>query len=337
MANKIVPIQDSFNAGEFGKRMQARVNFDKYVNAGATLENVMPLPQGGWTYRPGFRYIANAKSASVRPWLIPFVFATEQSDVMEFGDNRVRWYRNQGQIAAPATDATITNGTFDAGITGWTDSSAGTGAISYNAALSALSLDGAGAGNEAKARQSVSTTSTGVLHVLRFYIDGDPGDTVVVRVGSTAGGSEYLSDASRDTGWHCVEFTPAASPFFVEFECALNKSVPIDDVLLLDDAAVELETGRYTFSNIKFLSSVTISIIPGDILIHGSSLPFIPVKQSIEFSIIFVTKEFTLSECLTPIASISWVGISLKFSILALTASLISLVTYAIKSDILTI
>jgi hypothetical protein len=242
MANKIVPIQDSFNAGEFGKRMQARVNFDKYVNAGATLENVMPLPQGGWTYRPGFRYIANAKSASVRPWLIPFVFSTEQSYVMEFGENSVRWYRNQGQIAAPATDATITNGTFDAGITGWTDSSAGTGAISYNAALSALSLDGAGAGNEAKARQSVSTTSTGVLHVLRFYIDGDPGDTVVVRVGSTAGGSEYLSDASRETGWHCVEFTPAASPFFVEFECALNKSVPIDDVLLLDDAAVELET-----------------------------------------------------------------------------------------------
>tara|TARA_Y100000401_G_scaffold48082_1_gene37275 strand:+ start:5187 stop:7922 length:2736 start_codon:yes stop_codon:yes gene_type:complete len=242
MANQIAPIQDSFNAGEFGKRMEARVSFDKYVNAGATVENIMPLPQGGWTYRPGFRYVTSAKSASVRPWLIPFVFSTEQSYVIELGEQCIRWYRNQGQIAAPATNATITNGTFATNITGWTDSSAGTGAISHNSTLKALNLDGGGAGNEAKARQSVTTSNTGTLHVLKFYIAGDPGDTVTVRVGSTAGGSEYLSDANRQTGWHCVEFTPAASPFHVEFETALNKTVPVDDVSLLNNAPVELVT-----------------------------------------------------------------------------------------------
>lgn len=242
MANQIAPIQDSFNAGEFGKRMEARVGFERYVNAGSTVENIMPLPQGGWTYRPGFRHITTAKSASVRPWLIPFVFSTEQSYVVELGEQSMRWYRNQGQIFAPATDAVITNGTFDSGITGWTDSSSGTGSISYNSTLDALNLNGAGSSNRAKARQSVATTATGDLHVLKFYINGDPGDVVTVRVGSTAGGSQYLSDSSRETGWHCVEFTPTASPFYVEFENSVNKTIPIDDVSLVNNAAVELVT-----------------------------------------------------------------------------------------------
>lgn len=239
---KGTPIQENFTAGEFGKRMDSRVSFQKYANAGSIFENLLPLPQGGFTFRPGYRYVGNAKSASVRPWLLPFVFSTEQAYVLEMGDQAVRFYRNQGQIVAPNTDAVITNGTFDADVSGWTDDSAGTGSIAHNGTINAMDLNGAGAGNEAIATQSVTVTTTNVTHVLSYQIIGDPGDTVIVRVGSTSGGSEYLEDSRREVGRHTVEFTPTSSPFYVQFECDMDKTVSIDNVSLLDDAAVELVT-----------------------------------------------------------------------------------------------
>ena len=115
---QIHPLQEAFNAGEFGERMHGRVQFDKYNNAGAIFQNLLPLPQGGFTFRPGFRYIADAKSASVRPWLTPFVFSSTQAYVLELGAQTMRFYRNQAQITVADTDAAVTNGAFASNITG---------------------------------------------------------------------------------------------------------------------------------------------------------------------------------------------------------------------------
>ena len=234
--------QESFNAGEFGLRMHNRVQFDKYRNAGSIFENLLPLAQGGFTSRPGSRYIANAASNAVRPWLIKFQFSTTQSYMLEFGDNLMRFYKDQAQIIAANTDAVITNGTFDADITGWADQSNGTGAIAHDAAAFDMELQGAGSGNEAIAGQAPTTTDTGVEHVLRFRVNGDMGDKIMVRVGSSIGASDYLADATREVGWHCVAFTPTASPFHIQFENVTDKTISIDDVSLIDDGAVELTT-----------------------------------------------------------------------------------------------
>ena len=82
---------------------------------------------------------------------------------------------------------------------------------------------------------------------------------------------------------------------------------------------------------------VTVSINSADILIQGFSACFFFSEQSIEFSIMFVTNVFILTECLAPIESIMDSGMSCMLSISAQIASLISLVTYAIKSEIRTI
>lgn len=245
MATQSTVLKENFNAGEFGKRMTTRVQFDKYLNAGALYQNILPLPQGGWTFRPGSRYISGAISNSVKPRIMEFVFSTTQSYIIEFGENAMRFFRNQGQIATGNTDAAITNGAFGSNITGWTDDSNGTGSIAHDSTNLDMDLDGNGVGNEAIATQAVTTTSTGVEHVLAFTVTGDPGDQITVRVGSASGGASanYHADIKKASGTHTIEFTPAASPFYVAFENGLtNKIISIDTVSLIDDAAVQLTT-----------------------------------------------------------------------------------------------
>jgi hypothetical protein len=233
MSVQTQPNQESFNAGEFGERMAARVQFAKYANAGATYENILPLPQGGFTYRPGSRYIADCKSHSVRSWLLPFIFSNLQSYVLETSEERIRFFRNQAQIVANDIGAAITNGTFDTDVASWT---AAAGTLTHDGTNNRMIISASGG----RAQQSVTTTTTNVEHVLRFEVHGVAGDKLTVRVGSTAGGSEYLADKVSKAGYHLVAFTPTASPFYVEFQNDMGKTVSIDDISLLDDVPIEL-------------------------------------------------------------------------------------------------
>ena len=237
------PLLEAFNAGEFSGRMAARVQFDKYQNAGSEYQNVIPLPQGGYASRPGFRYIAGAKSNSVRPWLLPFIYSTDQAYCLELGNNCLRFYKDQAQITALDISSTIANGTFGSDISSWTARNSGSGSsIAHDGTNDDMNLVGNGSGNEARAYQSVTTSNTGTEHVLAFEIVGDPGDEITVRIGSSAGGSQYYSDAKRLTGVHTIEFTPGASPYYVEFENGQSKTISIDNVSILDNVAVELVT-----------------------------------------------------------------------------------------------
>lgn len=236
------PYQEAFNAGEFGKRMESRVTFEKYRNAARIMENVLPLPQGGWARRPGFRYIAGATSNSVRPWLIPFEFSTTQAYMLELGEGSMRFYRNQGQIvAANVTAAAITNGTFAANITGWTDKdTGGTAASTWNAAGYAQLLgDGT---NYAWLQQTVTGVTNGEVISLKFEIKGQPGDTVKLRVGTTDGGTEIVNDREFEVGYHVYSFTASATTIYIGFRSNLARALGFDNVSILDDEPIEIAT-----------------------------------------------------------------------------------------------
>ncbi len=225
------PALTAFNFGEFSPRMVARIALDQYDNACSQAENLLPLPQGGMTRRPGSRFVAEVKTSASQHALLRFQFSTTQAYIIEAGPQHFRFYRNQGQIVAANIAATITNGTFDSNITGWTDGSNGTGAISHDSTNNRMSLDGAGSGNEAIAEQAVTTTTTGEVHVLRFDTYGLSDDIVTVRVGSSSGASDYLADLDLTTGGHSVSFTPSASPFYLQFEYGGSRSgVAVDNV-----------------------------------------------------------------------------------------------------------
>ena len=242
--------QESFNAGEFGERMAARIQFAKYANAGAQYENILPLPQGGFSYRPGTRFIASAKSSSERPWLLPFIFSNIQAYIMSFSTNAIRFFKDQAQIVAPDIGAAITNGTFDDNVNNWT---AAAGSLTHDATNDRMVISASGG----RAQQSVTTSTVDTEHVLRFEVCGLAGDKLTVRVGSSAGGSQLLADTSAKTGYHMVSFTPSASPFYVEFQNDMGKTVSIDNIELLDNTPIELVSpyAEADLPNISYVQS----------------------------------------------------------------------------------
>ena len=90
-------IQQNFNAGEWSPTVYGRVGLDKYKNALATCLNYVPTVQGMLTRRPGTRYVANSKGNNAVRFQ-RFEFSTTQAYVLEFGNNYIRFYTNDGQL-----------------------------------------------------------------------------------------------------------------------------------------------------------------------------------------------------------------------------------------------
>ncbi|MEQ8369723.1 MAG: hypothetical protein RIC83_03535, partial [Alphaproteobacteria bacterium] len=91
-------IQTNFTAGELSPRLAGRVDFAKYFNGVRRLENMVVMPHGGVTRRPGFRFVASVKDGSRRTRLIRFEFSTDQAYMLEFGHLYVRVFKDEGQV-----------------------------------------------------------------------------------------------------------------------------------------------------------------------------------------------------------------------------------------------
>ena len=100
------PFQTNFTAGELSPKLAGHINFDKYANGLEILENMTVFPQGGVTRRSGTRFVCEVKDSSAITRLIPFEFSVTQSYVLEFGDEYIRFLKDNGQIVA--ADKTIT-------------------------------------------------------------------------------------------------------------------------------------------------------------------------------------------------------------------------------------
>lgn len=90
----------NFTAGELSPRLDGRFDLSKYRNGCSTLENFVVHPHGGATRRPGSYYVANVKTNSAKTRLIPFEFNTEQTYIIEAGNQYFRFYKDDGQITS---------------------------------------------------------------------------------------------------------------------------------------------------------------------------------------------------------------------------------------------
>tara|TARA_R100000656_G_C3956541_1_gene129261 strand:- start:664 stop:2718 length:2055 start_codon:yes stop_codon:yes gene_type:complete len=102
--------QTNFTAGEFSPLLEGRVELAKYKDAVSKLENFYTFPHGPVDKRPGTRFISTVKTESAKTRLIPFIFSTIQAYVLEFGNNYIRFYRDEGQITSggPAYEISTT-------------------------------------------------------------------------------------------------------------------------------------------------------------------------------------------------------------------------------------
>jgi len=90
-------IQPSFAGGEVSPSVAARVDLSKRAVAVERAENFFVRVTGGMESRPGLQFIAEAKTTGITR-LIPFEFNTEQTYILEVGDQYMRFYTYGGQI-----------------------------------------------------------------------------------------------------------------------------------------------------------------------------------------------------------------------------------------------
>ena len=107
--------------------------------------------------RSGTRFVSEIKDSTVRGRVKKFEFSTTQAYVLELGNQKMRFYRHQGQIGVADTDAVVSNGDFTSDITDWDNISTGSGSIAHDATNDDLDLipGGTGATDIAIAEQPV--------------------------------------------------------------------------------------------------------------------------------------------------------------------------------------
>jgi len=88
----------NFTGGELSPRLDGRNDLNKYASGCKTLENMVVYPHGSAARRSGTQFTAEVKDSSKKTRLIPFEFSTTQTYMMEFGNQYIRFYKDNGQI-----------------------------------------------------------------------------------------------------------------------------------------------------------------------------------------------------------------------------------------------
>lgn len=97
----------NFTAGELTPLLEARTDLAQYSNGCRAVQNFLIHPQGGIYRRGGSEYIASVKTASKKVRLYPFEFSTTQAYMLEFGENYIRFYKDQAQIETGSPSAPV--------------------------------------------------------------------------------------------------------------------------------------------------------------------------------------------------------------------------------------
>lgn len=99
-------VMRSFIGGEIAPPMYARADQAKYANGAALIQNFIVLRQGGVTKRPGLRFVAETKNSADAAKLRKFVFeGDDQTYVLEFGDEYIRFYYHEAQVVVSGVAA----------------------------------------------------------------------------------------------------------------------------------------------------------------------------------------------------------------------------------------
>lgn len=89
---------NSFNTGEISGLCESRSDLAKFSSACRTLENAIPLVEGGAKKMPGTYFAGATKNGTTnKARLVPFQFSTDQGAVLEFSDGMVRVWEGAAQ------------------------------------------------------------------------------------------------------------------------------------------------------------------------------------------------------------------------------------------------
>jgi hypothetical protein len=247
------PILFALNRGIVSPLALARSEDLKRVALGAEEQtNWMPRTLGPMMLRPGLGYTGSTHSNRAA-FHIPFIFSTTDTAILEITDGLLRVKINETPITRVSVSTAVANGNFDANVTSWTDNDEA-GATSAWATGGYLSLIGTGTNAAIRDQQvTVAGADQNKEHALRIVINRGP---VILRVGSSSGGDDYISETTLYPGNHSLAFTPTGN-FHIRLMNRAKAASLVDSVNVESAGIVTLTTpwGASDIANVRWSQS----------------------------------------------------------------------------------
>jgi hypothetical protein len=225
--------QLNFNRGIISRLGLARVDLDRTRLSAEEMTNWLPRVLGSMSIRPGREYLGNTRN-NARAKAFTFIFAADDTARLEITTGALRVWVDDELVTRVAVTAAITNGTFTSNLTGWTDNDeAGAASTWLTGGYAALLGTGT---NAAILDQEVTVNEAGTQHALRIVIQRGP---IILRVGSTSGGDEYITETTLGTGTHSLTLTPTGN-FHIRLMNRRSFTSLVDSVAIESAGTLEL-------------------------------------------------------------------------------------------------
>ena len=201
----------------------ARTDLKRTALSAEVMTNWMPRVFGSMMLRPGAEHLGSTRSDAAAIFL-PFIFSTDDTALVEITDSNVRVWVDDDLIERGAVSTAVSNGSFGTDLTGWTDADESGGTSAWVTG-GYMGLTGNGTAAAIRRQQvTVAAADQGDEHALRIVIQRGP---VTLKVGSTSGADDYISETTLMTGTHSLAFTPTGD-FHIELSSRLKRQVLVD-------------------------------------------------------------------------------------------------------------
>lgn len=231
----------AFNRGLVSRLSLARIDLKRMALSAAVQLNWIPRVLGSMMLRPGLGFLSAIRN-DAKPKHIPFVFGASDTALIELTDGMMRVRIDDVVVTRPAVTPTFnrwngaafvasvdTGSTFvdatDVGYWRDNDESGGTSAWATGGYLSLLGNDSASAIRD----RSVAVLQPNVEHSIEIIVNRG---IVVLRVGTTEGTDDLLTDRSLRAGRHSISVTPTGSAFFIRLSNSRDTIALVDSVAL---------------------------------------------------------------------------------------------------------
>lgn len=158
----------AFNRGIISPLALAGTDIERLALSAEVQTNWMPRLLGSMMLRPGLGYIGQTLD-NKRSRFIPFVFATDDTALIELTDGKMRVWVDDALISRDAVSSAIINGDFVSDLSGWTDADESDSSSEWTDA--GMQLTGNSSTSAIRWQQvSVSASDQDVQHAIRVSV-----------------------------------------------------------------------------------------------------------------------------------------------------------------------
>ncbi len=228
----------TFNRGRISKLALARTDLERTRISAELQYNWIPRTLGSMTVRPGMEHLGAIRNHA-KPIFIPFVFDITDTALIELTSTAMRVWEDDAVVQRLGTGSTVVNGDFSSSdLTGWTDAD-DSGSTSLWIAGDYLGLVGTRY-NFARRRAEVTVASTdvGTEHGVAVSIDRG---SVQFRIGSSAGGDDYINETTLLPGSYSFGVTSTAN-FHIELAANTDFVTRVNSVVIESSGDMLVDT-----------------------------------------------------------------------------------------------